>query len=72
MAVGAGDALDHLVGLGEFFLFGHGDFPVGGDVLGDLAEAVDGEFFSEPALEGVDLVADLGESHGNPPDLITN
>ena len=38
----AGDALDYLVGLGELFLFSHGDFPVGGDFLGDAAEAKDG------------------------------
>ena len=61
---GIGDAPDHLQGLGQFFLFGHGGFPVVGDFLGQPAEAIDGKLFGELALHGVYLVTDLGEGHG--------
>ena len=69
MAV-AGDALDYLVGLGEWFLFGGGDGPVFGDLLGELAEAEYGEFFGKFALEGVNLVSNLGEGHGCTSELL--
>ena len=61
---GGGDAADDLMGLGELFFFGGGNGPVVGDFLGQLAEAKDGEFLGELALEGVDLVSDLGDGHG--------
>ena len=61
---GGGDAADDLVRVGELLTLGGGDGPVVGDFPGQLAEAVDGEFFGEFALEGVDLVAYLGDGHG--------
>ena len=61
---GGGDAMDYLVRLGELFFFGGGDSPVVGDFLGQLAKAKDGEFLGKFALEGVDLVSDLGDGHG--------
>ena len=38
--------------------------PVVADGFGDAAEFDDGEFGGEPALEGVDAPADLGDGHG--------
>ena len=39
--------------------------PLVADGFGDAAEFDDGEFAGEPALEGVDAGADLGEGHGS-------
>ena len=54
-----GDALDDV---GRFR--GIGWSPVVGDGFGDATEFDDGEFASEPALEGVDAAAELGDGHG--------
>ena len=56
---GVGDAPDDVGGFGGVV----GSLVVG-DGFGDAAEFDDGEFAGEPALEGVDAAADLGEFHG--------
>ncbi len=57
---GGSDAADDLLRLGKVFAFGDGCGPVVGDFLDQLAEAADGDFLGEFALEGVDMVPDLG------------
>ena len=52
---------DDGMGFGGRLLVGDGDGPLIAEFLGDLAEAVDGEFLGVLAPEGVDAAADLGE-----------
>ncbi len=56
---GASDAPDDVWGFE-----GLRGIPVVGDSFGDAAETDGGEFGGEPALEGVDAAAELGDGHG--------
>ena len=56
---GFDEAPDDVGGLGGFR-----GIPVVGDGLGNAAEFDDGEFGGEPALEGGDAAADLGDGQG--------